>query len=68
VVAGYSDREIAEYFKISVNTVKHYLSNIFEKLGVGWSGGPEGGDAAGITAKKPRSPKLNSGFAAASLE
>jgi two-component system nitrate/nitrite response regulator NarL len=30
VVAGYSNKEIAEYFKISVDTVKHYLSNIFD--------------------------------------
>jgi DNA-binding NarL/FixJ family response regulator len=34
VVAGYSNREIAEYFKISEDTVKHHLSNIFDKLGV----------------------------------
>src|ERR1700750_793747 len=34
VVAGYSNKEIAEYFKISEDTVKHHLSNIFEKLGV----------------------------------
>src|ERR1700751_118625 len=34
VVAGYSDKEIAEYFKISEDTVKHHLSNIFDKLGV----------------------------------
>ncbi len=34
VVAGYSNREVAEYFKISEDTVKHHLSNIFDKLGV----------------------------------
>jgi len=34
VVAGYSNKEIAEYFKISEDTVKHHLSNIFDKLGV----------------------------------
>jgi DNA-binding NarL/FixJ family response regulator len=34
VVAGYANREIAEYFKISEDTVKHHLSNIFDKLGV----------------------------------
>jgi two-component system nitrate/nitrite response regulator NarL len=34
VVAGYSNNEIAEYFKISEDTVKHHLSNIFDKLGV----------------------------------
>ena len=32
VVAGYSNKEIAEYFKISENTVKHHLSHIFDKL------------------------------------
>jgi DNA-binding NarL/FixJ family response regulator len=32
VVAGYGNREIAEYFKISEDTVKHHLSNIFDKL------------------------------------
>jgi two-component system nitrate/nitrite response regulator NarL len=31
-VAGYSNKEIAEYF-IS-EAVKHHLSNIFDKLGV----------------------------------
>jgi len=34
VVAGYSNKEIAEYSKISEDTVKHHLSNIFDKLGV----------------------------------
>ena len=34
VVAGYSNKEIAEYLKISEDTVKHHLSNIFDKLGV----------------------------------
>jgi DNA-binding NarL/FixJ family response regulator len=34
VVAGYSNKEIAEFFKISEDTVKHHLSNIFDKLGV----------------------------------
>jgi len=34
VVAGYSNKEIAEYFKISEDTVKHHLSNIFDKVGV----------------------------------
>ena len=34
VVAGYSNKEIAEYFKISEDTVKHHLSNIFDKIGV----------------------------------
>ena len=30
--------------------------------------GPEGGDVAGIAVKKPKSPNLNSGFAAANLD
>jgi len=34
VVAGYSNKEIAEYVKISEDRVKHHLSNIFGKLGV----------------------------------
>lgn len=34
VVTGYSIKEIAEYFKISEDTVKDHLRNIFDKLGV----------------------------------
>src|SRR5437879_4552004 len=34
VVAGFANKEIAEYFKISEDTVKHHLSNILDKLGV----------------------------------
>jgi len=34
VVAGYANREIAVHFKISEDTVKHHLSNIFDKTGV----------------------------------
>jgi DNA-binding NarL/FixJ family response regulator len=34
VVAGFSNKEIAEYFKISEDTVKHHLTNIFDKIGV----------------------------------
>jgi len=34
VVDGYSNKEIAEHFKISEDTVKHHLANIFYKLGV----------------------------------
>jgi two-component system, NarL family, nitrate/nitrite response regulator NarL len=34
VMEGYSNREIAEHLKIDVDTVKHSLSNIFDKLGV----------------------------------
>jgi two-component system, NarL family, nitrate/nitrite response regulator NarL len=34
VVAGYANKEIASHFKISEDTVKHHLSNIFDKVGV----------------------------------
>jgi len=34
IVAGYSNREIAQKFTISEDTVKHHLTNIFDKLGV----------------------------------
>ena len=34
VVAGYSTKEIAKYFKIGEHTVTHHLGNIFNKLGV----------------------------------
>src|SRR5689334_22547587 len=34
VVAGFTNNDIAEHFKISEDTVKHHLSNIFDKLGV----------------------------------
>jgi two-component system nitrate/nitrite response regulator NarL len=34
VVAAYSNREIAERFSLSEDTVKHHLSNIFDKLGL----------------------------------
>jgi DNA-binding NarL/FixJ family response regulator len=34
VVAGFANKEIAEHFKISEDTVKHHLSNIFDKTGV----------------------------------
>jgi len=33
-VAGYSNKEIAAHLKISQDTVKHHLSNIFDKTGV----------------------------------
>ncbi|MGE5053697.1 MAG: LuxR C-terminal-related transcriptional regulator [Acidobacteriota bacterium] len=79
VVAGFSNREIGQYFKISEDTVKQQLNNIFAKLGVatrlqlalrstGWLDSPEDGDAAGVAVKKPRRPNLNSGSAAASLD
>ncbi|NLT68272.1 MAG: response regulator transcription factor [Acidobacteria bacterium] len=34
VVSGYSNREIADRLTISEDTVKHHLSNIFNKVGV----------------------------------
>jgi len=34
VVAGFSNKEIAQYFRISEDTVKHHPSNIFDKVGV----------------------------------
>ena len=34
MVAGYSNKEIAEYFKISEHTVKRRLRYIYDKLGV----------------------------------
>jgi two-component system nitrate/nitrite response regulator NarL len=34
VVAAYSNREIAEKLSLSEDTVKHHLSNIFDKLGL----------------------------------
>lgn len=34
IVAGYSNRDIAKKYSISEQTVKHHLTNIFDKLGV----------------------------------
>lgn len=34
IVAGYSNKEIAQELSISEDTVKHHLTNIFDKLGV----------------------------------
>jgi DNA-binding NarL/FixJ family response regulator len=34
VVAGYSNREIANHLEFGVDTVKRNLANIFDKLGV----------------------------------
>ena len=34
VVAGYPNKDIAQHFSISEDTVKHHLSSIFDKLGV----------------------------------
>ena len=34
VMAGYTNKDIAEKYSISAKTVKHHLTNIFDKLGV----------------------------------
>lgn len=34
IVAGYSNKEIAHKFTLSEQTVKHHITNIFDKLGV----------------------------------
>jgi len=34
IVAGYTNKEIGQKFSISEQTVKHHLTNIFDKLGV----------------------------------
>ena len=34
IVAGYNNKDIAQKFAISEQTVKHHLTNIFDKLGV----------------------------------
>lgn len=34
VVAGYTNSEIAHKFKLSEQTIKHHITNIFDKLGV----------------------------------
>ena len=34
VVAGYSNKEIAQYLKIGESTVEHYLDGVFQKLGL----------------------------------
>lgn len=34
IVAGYTNKDIAHKFSLSEQTVKHHLSNIFDKLGV----------------------------------
>ena len=79
VVAGYTNKEIAERFKLSLNTVKFHLVRILEKFGVStrlqlallWLGGPDGpedGDKTGIAVKKPRGPSSDSGSAAASSD
>jgi len=35
IVAGLSNKEIARKFALSEDTVKHHLTNIFDKVGVG---------------------------------
>ena len=34
IVAGLSNKEIAQKFSLSEDTVKHHLTNIFDKVGV----------------------------------
>ena len=34
IVSGYTNKDIAQKFGISQHTVKHHLTNIFDKLGV----------------------------------
>ncbi len=34
VVSGYSNKDIANHFRISESTIKHHLTNIFDKVGV----------------------------------
>lgn len=34
IVGGYTNRDVAQKFSISEDTVKHHLTNIFDKLGV----------------------------------
>ncbi|MGH9325156.1 MAG: response regulator [Terriglobia bacterium] len=34
IMAGYSNKEIAQKFSLSEQTVKHHITNIFDKLGV----------------------------------
>lgn len=34
IVAGYSNKDVAQSFSLSQQTVKHHLTNIFDKLGV----------------------------------
>jgi len=34
IVGGYSNKDIAKTFTISEDTVKHHLTNIYDKLGV----------------------------------
>ena len=34
IVGGYTNRDVAEKFSITEDTVKHHLTNIFDKLGV----------------------------------
>jgi hypothetical protein len=59
-------REVnAEVVPLSFAERERLAQEIVDEL---FRGNLEGGDAAGISVKKPRSPNLNSGSAAASLD
>ena|SRR5215469_14325124 len=72
---GLTDREISAHTGLSPDTVKFHLLRIVEKLNVSTRAGlarlvagPEDADLAGVAAKKPKHPNLNSGAADASLD
>ena len=55
--------------------MKHHLCKIFDKLGVSTrlelalsAVGPDDAEEPGVAVQKPKSPNLNSGSAAASLD
>ncbi len=55
--------------KIAVRRFARFkVGDSFSSAGANWDRGPEGGDEAGIAVKKPKSPKLGSGSAAANLD
>jgi elongation factor Ts len=55
--------------KIAVRRFARFkLGDSFSSVVADWGHGPDGGDVAGIAVKKPKSPNLNSGLAAANLD